>query len=95
LLSIIKELNIAKVSSFSYDSNDNFYWKEWTYIVFGFKNSIYWNKLNELYYSQWYFQNKIKMEKINNSRYSRIIKIINNDWWVINLEFWMNYWAFW
>jgi len=87
LLDTIKYLKIESI----------YYWLNW--IVFLHENKSYnwrWfiiDNENFLYYWKWYFKNKNELSIIDWNKFHRIIKIFNDDWWVISWCYWCWFWA--
>lgn len=64
--------------------NINFLFIQDKSITLKFKWKILWNEDNYIYYSSWFYKWKEELESINWNNIEKIIKIFNNDWWIIN-----------
>ncbi len=68
--------------------NINFIWyKEWWIIISPIKK-IYKDKENYIYYSKWYYKWKKELDSYDWNRYHKIVKIFNDNWWIIAWCYW-------
>jgi len=94
LVDFLQNLNIAKLNAYvgysqetllalkKMNSKEIDTWAIW--IEFYPNKAIYWNSDNYIYYSSWFFKWKNEYDTFDGNSFIRIVKIFDNDWWVIS-----------
>lgn len=98
LIKILKNLkinNIVAYSEYVWLLKDNWIDTDIIWISFYLNDwlKLSWSKDNFIYYSHWFYKWKIIKQSFNWNKFHRIIKIFNDDWWIINGCYWCGGWG--